>query len=175
MGGWALSLLCPKGLVHPPLHPSVSRASGLFGASPGGRMSLHIIPAFLMITVPEATKPRPLPWGYEGLRRRGMCYHALGHAGQAKRSRDVVAGQHQPPGLSCTLWSIIAFFPAASCVWRLGTLHVPQSLNHSFPFLKKISLTVRLHIPGPTLSQSFIPPSKNFFIKMCGFVYSLVP
>lgn len=77
--------------------------------------------------------------------------------------RDVVAGEHQPPGLSCTLWNIIAFFPAAASVWRLGALHVPQSLNHSFPFLKKFSLNVRVHTPGPTLSQSFIPPLQKFF------------
>lgn len=86
-GGWALSILCPKGLVHPPLHPSASKASGLFGASPGGRMPLHVIPAFLMITVPKATKPWPAPWGREGLRRRGTCYPALGRTGQAKKCR----------------------------------------------------------------------------------------
>lgn len=48
-------------------------------------MSLHVIPTFLMIAVPKATKPWPAPWGREGLRRTGMCYPALGRAGQAKR------------------------------------------------------------------------------------------
>ena len=43
VGGWAFSLLYPKGLVCPPLPPSASLAGGLFVAFPGGGKSQRAI------------------------------------------------------------------------------------------------------------------------------------